>query len=59
MNEQMGPRDRLLVASSGGDGTAAALAAASAGMTAGFPVGAHPHVFPFEGGLDRIEFTLH
>ncbi|KRF10451.1 arylsulfatase [Nocardioides sp. Soil796] len=27
-------------------------------MTSGSPVGDYPHVFPFEGGLDRVEFSL-
>ena len=29
------------------------------GETTGSPVGDFPHVFPFEGGLDRVEFTLY
>ncbi|QIX26525.1 sulfatase-like hydrolase/transferase [Nocardioides sp. JQ2195] len=28
-------------------------------MTSGSPVGDYPHVFPFVGGLDRIDFSLH
>jgi arylsulfatase len=29
------------------------------GETSGSPVGDYPHVFPFRGGLDRVEFSLH
>ena len=29
------------------------------GETTGSPVGDYPHVFPFEGDLDRVEFALH
>ncbi|MGW5647719.1 sulfatase-like hydrolase/transferase [Saccharopolyspora sp. NPDC003752] len=29
------------------------------GETTGSPVGDYPHVFPFHGGLDRVEFVLH
>ena len=29
------------------------------GETTGSPVGNYPHVYPFEGGLDRVEFSLH
>lgn len=29
------------------------------GETTGSPVGDYPHVFPFDGGLDRVEFSLH
>jgi len=29
------------------------------GETTGSPVGDYPHVFPFRGGLDRVEFSLH
>ncbi|GIH68072.1 sulfatase-like hydrolase/transferase [Sphaerimonospora thailandensis] len=29
------------------------------GATSGSPVGNYPHVYPFEGGLDRVEFEVH
>lgn len=29
------------------------------GETTGSPVGDYPHVYPFDGGLDRVEFALH
>jgi arylsulfatase A-like enzyme len=29
------------------------------GETTGSPVGDYPHIYPFDGGLDRVEFILH